>query len=129
MAQTEAEKRAYQRGYNRAQRNASNRAWHALEIAKAYRDRLGEINHAPICRNCRRWTRGCQSCVWGICAADFERTAEPAMWAEALVAESHVDRKVITTEDFGCVNWLPRKSQPGTEPGTCAESTPSAEDR
>lgn len=71
-----------------------------LKIARSYRD----SRTIPIenCQTCVRWTRGGTSCVWGYCAASFEWSVEPRMFAE------NGRERICTTEDFSCPNWLPQ---------------------
>lgn len=95
----------YRSGWNRGRARATHWAWVVIGIAKGYRARLADIDTARRCDTCSRWTRGRQGCVWGKCAANFERGAEPAMWADGTRSGQPI--AVITTEDFGCVNWLP----------------------
>lgn len=108
MTMTHGERKAYGRGYNRAISRGIDRVQVIASIARGYRDRLTDINSKRRCDACSRWTRGGANCIWGTCAADFDHGTEPRMWAEAYVGEKHADRAVITTEDFGCVNWLPQ---------------------
>lgn len=112
MAKTPGEAREYQRGYNRGRSRAITWATTAISIAKGYRARLTDVHPDLRCVTCARWTRGCTACVWGFCRGDFERGAEPAMWADSLPGETS-QRQIITTENFGCVNWLPRESADG----------------
>lgn len=113
MSRTPGEQREYTRGYNRGQARVLERARAALRIAKRYRERLTDTAHMRRCSDCDRWTRGCPTCVWGSCSGDFDRAAEPAMWADHLPGET-VDHGIITTEDFGCVNWLPKPDRERT---------------
>lgn len=108
---TPEEKRQYTRGYNRGLARQQNRANRAIEIAKAYRARTGDRETERLCVNCDRWTRGGPNCVWGTCRADFEYGLEGRVWAEALVGDRDVQRSVITSEDFGCVSWIPRTGE------------------
>jgi hypothetical protein len=104
---TRDEQRAYQRGYNRQLARTRERVERVLRVARGYRERLTDIDRTRRCDNCVRWTRGCPTCVWGKCAAGFERFTEPSMWADSFTGEKQ-QRAIITTEDFACVNWLPK---------------------
>jgi hypothetical protein len=104
---TYQEQLAYKRGYNRARARFAARAWQAVKIAKLYRQQLATAASDRRCDGCDRWTRGGKRCLWGRCRGDFEFGAEPRMWADSFAGE-HEQRSVITTEDFGCVNWLPK---------------------
>ncbi len=107
-AMTYGEKIAYQRGYNRARRNFANRAARAVEIAKGYRSRSAlPTDTEQRCAGCARWSRGGPDCVWGKCAANFEYSLEGRMWVDQFVGENE-RRVIITTAEFGCVNWLPK---------------------
>ena len=119
MAATIGEKRAYTRGYGRGQARMLQYAQRALEIARAYRQRLTDVGPAHQCQHCRRWSRGGDGKVrvmWGQCGGsyggdlEFDRSgAEPGMWADTRVGEEA--RPVITHDTFGCVNWLPKESE------------------
>ena len=109
MAQTEAEKKAYMRGYNRRNSRDSGRVWRILKVAKAIRDRQHSTD-ANLCKNCERWTRGGPNCLWGVCSTDFQYGVEPRMWPDTYPTQTPA--KITTTEDFGCVSWLPRQSAP-----------------
>lgn len=100
--------RAYQRGYNRGRARASDRANRALEIARGYRAKAALQAPQPRCDTCDRWKRGHPelTVLWGFCRGDFEYP-EPGMWADTLAGERNIDRKVVTHEHFGCVNWIP----------------------
>lgn len=102
MSKTPGETRAYAKGYGRATSRYWTHVTRVLDIARGYRGRLKDFDTARRCDTCRRWTRGCDTCVWGHCSHNFERPLEPSMWPDP----DHAD--IITTEDFGCVNWLPR---------------------
>jgi len=103
--------RDYSRGYGRALRRCGNRVQKALDIARGYRDRVTSTQDQR-CDTCVRWTRGGPRCLWGACRGDFEYSAgEPGMWADRFVGEAD-QRRVITHENFGCVNWLPLKPEP-----------------
>jgi hypothetical protein len=105
MTKTDSEKREYRRGYNRAMSRHRDRIRSIMAIARGYRERCTDTETRRVCQNCLRWTRGCDSCVWGQCSGDFERPEEPSMWADTPIGENE-QRAIITTEDFGCVNWL-----------------------
>jgi hypothetical protein len=110
MTKTPAEKREYIRGYNRGRSRALGWAQAAIKIGKAYRARSTDERAERLCGTCSRWSRGCPKCVWGRCAADFERGIEPAMWPETpLSTPRRDDLEIITTEDFGCTCWLPKQ--------------------
>lgn len=112
MAMTIEEKKAYTRGYNRARSRCWDRVQRAVQIAKSYRARLTDIHPSLQCRDCDRWMRGGPDCVWGRCRADFEFGVEGRMWAEVTGNSKDVKSAIITTEDFGCVNWIPKSSEP-----------------
>ena len=113
---TEAEKRAYQRGYRHGQDRCRELAQQASAIAKGYRDRAEQP--PGRCAGCSRWTHGGGGAVWGYCAASFEFSLEPRMWAER--HPDHPERwtpphdklAIITTQDFTCPNWLPTPTVP-----------------
>lgn len=111
MAQSEA-KKEYARGYYRATIRYRDRVIRALAIARGYREKASQaIYHdtAPRCVSCARWTRGGENCLWGYCRADFERAAgEQRMWPETLMGENG-ERRIVTQEMFGCVNWIARE--------------------
>jgi hypothetical protein len=108
MPMTYGEKLAYHRGVNRARASARERVRRVLEIAKGYRQRSSMGAHPERqCASCSRWERGGEKCIWGRCRADFEFGTEPRMWAESFGGERR-SGLVITTEDFACVNWLPK---------------------
>jgi hypothetical protein len=104
MPMTREEHLAYQRGYNRALRSVADRVSRVIRIARGYRDRHFTQGR---CATCDRWTRGCRGCLWGTCRADFEPGIEPRMWTERFAGENS-GRSIETSEDFACVNWLPR---------------------
>lgn len=106
MSKTDGEKREYQRGYNRGRARSWNWIDKLAKIARGYRARLADHDTSRVCRTCQRWTRGCDTCIWGRCATDFNRPTEPAMWPDA-------GGDIITTEGFGCVNWLPVSRERG----------------
>lgn len=116
MPQSADEKRGYQRGYNRANSTAWNRVRRVIEVAKGYRARLVD-NSNGSCAECRRWLRGAgqnnsSGCKWGSCRADFECGLEARMWVDLPLGTPRSIKPTITTsEEFGCVNWLP-KTQP-----------------
>lgn len=111
MARTVAEQREYQRGYNRALQRCRDRVDAVLNVARAYRAKAEQaIYHdtVPRCVGCRRWTRGGENCLWGYCEGAFEYGAgESQMWVDRFVGEKE-DRKIVTKEMFGCVNWISR---------------------
>ncbi len=113
MSKTEGEKREYSRGYSRATYRFICRAREIAEIARGYRARLADHDTARQCHTCQRWKRGGDKFLWGVCAGNFEQPQEPSMWADSFAGETW-QRKIITTEDFGCVNWLPIR--PPVEP-------------
>ena len=102
-----AEKIAYARGYNRGRSRMFDYASRAVEIAKGYRLLSRRPEDSRVCSSCSRWERGCPTCSWGKCAASFEFGLEGRMWADQFVGEKQ-PRAVITSEEFGCVNWLPK---------------------
>ena len=108
MATSPTEIREYGRGYNRALSRCSDRVARALTIGRGYREKAqASIYHdtPPRCISCERWTRGGDNCLWGYCRADFEYVAgEQKMWAETFLGER--ERRVVTQEMFGCVNWI-----------------------
>jgi len=108
MPQTVEEKRAYAKGYNRANSNHWDRMRRLCDIAKGYRKRLTDTTTERVCATCDRWKRGGPQCLWGLCRADFDYGTEPRMWVDT------TDRNgaaIATTEDFGCPCWLPRDPQ------------------
>lgn len=110
MAKTLAERRDYARGYNRGRARGGEWAHRLIQLAKAYRDRAAiPADALRECQNCRRWTRGGPSCLWGVCKADFEWGAEPRMWIDTRSGDR--ERQIITDETFGCVGWFPRQSE------------------
>lgn len=110
MEKSRVEKRAYIRGYNRSISRISDRVYRALRIAKGYRTRLTDMDTSRQCGTCDRWTRGGDRYLWGKCRADFAFQCEGRMWAEVYIGEREV-RAIITTEDFGCQNWLPARDE------------------
>lgn len=109
QCETIGERRAYQRGYNRAGSRAWDRVRKVVEIAKGYRTRLTDTT-PRTCATCTRWLRGDGSnnsaaCKWGSCRADFEWGLEGCMWVDGRWTK----QQIITSEDFGCVAWLPIK--------------------
>lgn len=117
MAQTTEEKRAYARGYNRCRARGYDYARKLAEIAKGYRDRLADMKTDRSCQSCRRWSRGGRNCQWGTCAADFQYGIEPRMWSEKFVDGPYQPANISTSQDFGCVNWLPLPSSGGRDDG------------
>lgn len=110
MAQTEDERRGYQRGYNRAVSRNHDRVKRVLEIARGYKDARDGANNAR-CHSCDRWARGGAMCLWGYCRADFEWIAgEGKMWTDPN------DAKIVTHETFGCINWV-RRNEPNASGG------------
>lgn len=105
MGQSDAERRAYARGYNSGVRRRGTLVRALIEIAKGYRARLTDIDTARQCQTCDRWERGHSSTLWGYCRADFDAD-EPRMWADRFVGD-RPDRQIVTHEHFGCVNWIP----------------------
>lgn len=107
MPTTETQK-AYSRGYYRGRSRMYDYIARLTKIAKAYREmaRGGAVPSESICRNCDRWTRGGPSCVWGDCRADFEIGVESRMWSEG---GRMPKGGITTTEDFGCINWIPKQ--------------------
>ena len=112
MTQSHEEKLAYQRGYSRANSRYWARLREVIRIAKAYRERSATpSDETRRCISCVRWERGGEHYLWGVCNAEFERGAEARMWTEALHCNGkYVSGKITTTEDFGCVNWIPRSN-------------------
>lgn len=110
QTQTDDQRRAYARGYNRGLKRAYDRITQVIQIAKGYRARLTDT--APrVCGTCSRWLRGDGSnnsamCKWGSCRADFEFGMEGRMWVDG--SWDH-PKKIITSEDFGCMAWLPER--------------------
>jgi hypothetical protein len=104
MTMSYGEKIAYQRGYSRGRTRVYAHAVRLLEIAKGYRERCVGQSKVRICKNCSRWKRGAPCAVWGSCRADFEFALEGRMWVDAAAREAPA---IITTEDFGCINWIP----------------------
>jgi hypothetical protein len=110
MTQTDGERRAYAKGYNRANSNCWSRTRRIIEIAKSYRARLKDFDTARVCETCARWTRGCDACHWGYCSADFEFGIDERMWIDSDGPTSGV--KIVTQARFGCVSWIASKSPP-----------------
>lgn len=108
MARTVTEQREYSRGYQRGTRRSHDYASFAFRMAKLFRKQASDLRLALLgkdnwtareCRTCERWSRGCATCKWGICSADFLAEAgEPMMWTEG--------GQITTHEDFGCCNHL-----------------------
>lgn len=110
MAQTDAEKRAYQRGYNAGRKRRLDWSFKLLAVARRIRDRLTDTNPDRSCQTCDRWTRGGATYQWGMCRADFEWDVEPRMWIDSRAPDL---AEITTSEDFGCVSWLPRNRSKG----------------
>lgn len=106
MSATREERLAYARGYNRANSAASKRAQKCLDIAKGYRERLRDYDTARTCDACARWTRGCERCLWGFCNGGFEWGVEGAAWVDTPIGAR--TQQIVTHENFGCINWLPK---------------------
>jgi len=105
MTMSRPERLAYQRGYSRGRANLVARVKAVIQIARGYQKR--EPDQVRRCDGCARWTRGSPTrCIWGRCRGDFESGLEPRMWADRFSGE-HLERAIITTEDFACVNFLP----------------------
>lgn len=108
MSRSRAEHLAYMRGYNGNRNRISVVHGRLIEIAKAYRALSRRPEDQRQCVGCARWTRGDQpdaspSWTWGRCSADFQWGCEARMWVD-----DRTNPKIITSEDFGCVNWIPR---------------------
>lgn len=111
MARTVNDRREYQRGYRRGRARASEWIHKLIELAKLYRGQRVDQGVPNRCATCRRWARGgggsgAESCRWGICKADFEWSVEGRMWAGTRSGDREMH--ITTSEDFGCVSWLPK---------------------
>lgn len=107
---TEAEKREYQRGYNRGRARVAGYASRAFRIAERFRNMMRAAERAALgrdnwrsreCQNCERWTRGGDgkpNYKWGICRADFMSEVGES-WMGAV-------SQISTHEGFGCVSHL-----------------------
>lgn len=96
-------KNDYSRGYYRGAAKLYRRIEKVLLLAKRYRSMSQNPLSERLCAGCAHWTRGQPgNCKWGQCDRDFEFSAgEGRMWTDDSSA-------IITTEDFGCNNWVPR---------------------
>lgn len=101
--------RDYQRGYNRACKTALDRISQVLAIARAWRSRAMSGAPPSTCKDCRRWTRGGSQTLWGFCAGKFEwQVGEPMMWADAEDPNYRGKVRIVTREEFSCINWTPK---------------------
>jgi len=117
VVQSADERRGYSRGYNRAGARYHTRMERVIGIARLYQAKLlGLISDAEAkrtCATCHRWNRGdglnnAESCKWGTCSTDFVFGLEPRMWIDFPLHHPRTHgAKITTSEDFGCVNWLP----------------------
>lgn len=103
---TPGEKRAYQRGVNRATARNHDRMQKLIRIARQYRERESSDEEC-ICQTCDRWRQGTNNTVWGFCRADFQYGVEPRMWADSKSG----DADLITDATFGCISWIPAPEQ------------------
>jgi len=110
---TAGEKRAYVRGYARGRDRGGQWALKLLDMLKAYRARLADVDTTRQCQTCSRWTRGQHGPArWGKCAMAGDSSAwlaEPGAWPDHTwnADRSPRERDLVTHEHFGCTNWLP----------------------
>lgn len=124
---TDAERRAYGRGYNAGRRNGYDAQGTAAALAKDYRDRALCGDAAKDCAGCKRWTRGDVGVKWGYCDGDFQWAIEPRRWVEPKNWRDRADEmRVATTEDFGCTNWLPKHPTNHTDAALSQPPRPSS---
>lgn len=106
MPQTYGEKINYTRGYNRGVAKMRGHAEAAIRLAKSYR----RLTRRPVdlrrCDGCDRWARGCKSCHWGTCRGGFDWDVEALAWVDQPTGQAR--QEIITHENFGCVNWIPK---------------------
>lgn len=108
MVKSYEEKREYNRGYQRGCDRRYRQAANALKLAQLYRARLADTSE-QLCGGCARWERGGDSCKWGYCDNNFSAGAgEGNMWVD--VPTGIKQPAIITHDNFGCVNWLPKLS-------------------
>lgn len=103
---TPAENKAYSRGYTAGR----NRAWRSylkvVEFAKSWREKAREGMSGARCDSCALWKRGGESCRWGHCRQHGEFDCSPDLgraWAQT--ADYRGDAKLITHENFACINF------------------------
>lgn len=111
MTMTHGEKLAYQRGNNRARARHREIEEKLLRLAKGYRALSRRPQDERKCAGCDRWLRGdgennSDRCMWGVCQGGFEWDAEARAWVDRYVGQPQ--QKMITHDNFGCVNWTPR---------------------
>jgi hypothetical protein len=111
VTQSDAEKRAYLRGYNRGVKRENNHVRKITDIAKGWRLKAQEGFGGKRCDTCAYWRRGeGQRILWGECGQDWESaggglgTAWPD-WDSGRGAS----RILISHENFACINWQPKK--------------------
>ena len=106
MTQTDAEKRAYLRGYNRG-RDRAWRSWRkVIEIAAGWRRKAAEGYGGKRCDGCALWQRGSASTKWGFCSQDYNASPDLGwIWAEG--PNCTRDAHLISHENAFCSNWLP----------------------
>jgi hypothetical protein len=120
VIQTHGERNAYSRGYNRGRARSSDWAMKLLDLCRKYRDRaLAGEGVTRRCEGCSRWRRGHGAARWGRCLMAGDSSAwlsEPGAWTERADGRQYPAADLITHEDFGCTNWLPKTPSPKEHP-------------
>lgn len=100
---TPTDHRSYMLGHKRARASYGSRMQRILQVAKRYRDlaRLGAPDVKHTCATCFRWTRGAPATLWGQCSQQHD----DMYGAEPRILQTE---QLVTNEEFGCVNWLPK---------------------
>lgn len=102
---TEAEKRVYQRGYNRGRTRASDMFHRMYKLAKEWRAKAIAGSCTGVCENCALWEKQSQTTRWGICGQIWETVIEGYAWAEINPYVKDAKARLVTQSDFGCVTF------------------------
>ncbi len=107
MTQSDAERRAYMRGYNRGRKSVWSAYSKIIEISKAWRTKAAEGYFGGArCDTCANWKRSGQA-KWGKCSQDWE--SAPSLGTAWADSEDFHETYLASHENFACVNWHPGK--------------------
>lgn len=100
----------YQRGYNKGRASIlKGRDSRAERLIRAIRELKARLDpwSPPRCDRCINWTRE-RECQWGYCRATAAIIGTQFPWFSP--ADNPQDERIVTTEDFGCVKFVPHRT-------------------